>query len=298
MARSACPRVRRLWLALLGGGLGLGLAACGGGGDDGPMPAAAPGQGAQAPNPDCVPVEEGTYFVVRDGRLAPASAPDPIVIEREAPRSWAERLEDRFPDLGFPWLKLDARNASSGVVTLTGLAPTPEAKEAAFEAGEAAIKGVPEGRDLLIVDGISVEGGDEPVGAALGELDEGPTVQACQDAFTQVMQGRNVSFGFGGSRIDEQSARLLDAASGVAMLCQDYEIEIGGHTDKVGDAIRNQRLSENRAVAVRQYLIDRGVPPGSLRAVGYGEAELLDTSDTEAAHARNRRTEFTVREAR
>ena len=272
----------------------LGLAACGGQ----PTPANRVAEQIATENPlDCVPIQEGTYFVVQNGRLAPTGAPETVVIEREVPRNWAERLEAGFPDLGYPWMQLDARNIDAGVVTLTGLAPTRASKEAALVAGEAALRGVPDGRDLLVVDGISVEGGEEAVGAALGELDASATVQSCQNAFTQVMRGRNVAFGFGGSQIEGESARLLDAASGVAILCQDYRIEIGGHTDKVGDAIINQHLSETRAQAVLQYLVDRGVPAGSLRAVGYGEAELLDTGDTEAAHARNRRTEFTVREA-
>lgn len=272
--------------------LALGLAACGAE----PAPTDRVAQQIATENPlDCVPIQEGTYFVVQNGRLAPASAPQSAATEADAPRGWADQVEAGFTDLGYSWLQLDARNVDAGVVTLTGRAPTQASKEAALTAGEAALRSVPEGRDLLVVDGISVEGGGKAVGAALSELDAGATVQSCQNAFTQVMRGRNVAFGFGGSQIEGESARLLDAASGVAILCQDHRIEIGGHTDKVGDAIINQRLSETRARAVLQYLVDRGVPAGSLRAVGYGEAELLDTGDTEAAHARNRRTEFTVR---
>lgn len=257
-------------------------------------------QASQGGDVECVPIEEGALYRVVDGRLTAASAPDPVIIERviEPEMNWAERVEARFPDIGFPWLQLDARNAGSGVVTLTGLAPSTEAKNEALAAGEEAIKSVPQGRDILVIDGISVEGGEEGVGAALGDLDDNASVETCQNAFSRVMNGRNVSFGTGGASISGQSARLLDAATGVAILCSEYEIEVRGHTDSVGDALYNQRLSERRANAVRQYLIDKGVPAGSLEAVGYGESEPLDDRDAPEAHARNRRTEFVVREAR
>ena len=247
---------------------------------------------------ECVPIEEGALYRVVDGKLTAAEAPDPVIIERvvEPALTWTERIEASFPDLGFAWMQLDSRNADAGVVTLTGLAPTEDAKARALDAGETAIKATPQGRDLLIIDGISVEGGEEAVGAALDTLTSAASAQECQDAFARVMEGRNVSFRTAGASINDESARLLDAASAVATLCQDYEIEIGGHTDAVGNAINNQRLSERRAESVRQFLISKGVSGEALVAVGYGESELLDTGDTPEAHARNRRTEFTVRE--
>ncbi len=248
-----------------------------------------------------VPVtgEEGAYYQLVDGAFTVVEPPEPEIIERivEAPRSWSDRMEASFPDLGFPWLKLDARNLDAGVVTLTGLAPTDDAKTRALAAGETAIKATPEGADLLVVDGVSVEGGETAVGSALAGLDERPGLGACQNAFNETMDGRFVSFAAGGSTINDESARLLDALTGVAILCKDYRIEIGGHTDTTGNALDNQRLSEQRAAAVRTYLVDRGVPGDSLRAIGFGEARPLVQGDSPEVHARNRRVEFTVRES-
>lgn len=270
-----------------------------------------------AGDPACVPIPEGAifqqasgkfapiggegdagdYYQIVDGQLTEVDPPEPEIIERivEAPRSWSDRMEGSFPNLGFPWLKLDARNLDAGVVTLTGLAPTEEAKTRALAAGEEAIKATQEGGDLLVVDGISVEGGEAAVGSALAELDERPSVSACQSAFNDTMDGRLVSFAAGGATINDESARLLDALTGVAMLCRDYRIEIAGHTDTTGSALANQRLSEQRAEAVRGYLVERGVPAASLRAVGFGEVRPLVRGDSPEAHARNRRVEFTVR---
>jgi len=258
------------------------LAACGGPGNGG---------GTQA-DEWCVPVEEGATFRVENGRLVATDGANPLADAT----GWTGRVERQIAENGFGWLGLDDRNVGAGVLALTGTAPSAAAKAAGLEAGEAAIKSVPEGRDLLVIDGISVEGGDEAVGAALSELDRTPSAAECQNAFSRVMEGRNVSFSTAGAQIDTESARLLDAATGVAIICQDYEIEVAGHTDKRGDPIDNQRLSEARANAVRDYLIDRGVPAGTLSAAGYGAARLLDERDTEEAHRRNRRTEFILRE--
>jgi len=241
--------------------------------------------------------EAGAYYQIVDGVFTEVDAPEPEIIERviEAPRGWSDRMEAAFPGIGFPWLKLDARNLDAGVVTLTGLAPTEDAKNRALAAGEAAIKDTPEGTGLLVVDGICVEGGEAAVGTALSELDERPSLSACQSAFDDTMDGRFVSFGAGGAAINEESARLLDALTGVAILCKDYRVEVGGHTDTTGSALANQQLSEQRAEAVRQYLIGKGVDGGMLRAEGYGEVRPLVQGDTPEAHARNRRVEFTVR---
>jgi len=89
---------------------------------------------------------------------------------------------------------------------------------------------------------------------------------------------------------------LLDVVTGVAFLCKDYEIEIGGHTDVRGSSEINQQLSEARAGAVKEYLVARGVPEEGLNAVGYGETKPLDPTDSLEAYGKNRRTEFVVRQ--
>lgn len=255
---------------------------------------ASDGSGKRASSADewCVPVEEGATFRVQQGRLVPTDGSNPLA----AARGWTGQIESQIAERGFSWLKLDDRNVGAGVLTLTGIAPSRAAKAAGLEAGEAAIKAVPEGRDLLVIDGISVEGGGEAVGAALSDLDGKPTVADCQRAFSRVMEGRNVSFSTAGADISVESARLLDAATGVAIICKAFEIEVAGHSDKRGDPIDNQRLSEARANSVRDYLINRGVAAEILTASGYGAARLLDEGDSDEAHRRNRRTEFVVRE--
>jgi len=70
-------------------------------------------------------------------------------------------------------------------------------------------------------------------------------------------------------------------------------ISISGHTDNVGNARRNQRLSEARAQAVRDYLVEHGIDGGRIEAVGYGDQRPTASNDTEAGRRQNRRIEAT-----
>ncbi len=71
-------------------------------------------------------------------------------------------------------------------------------------------------------------------------------------------------------------------------------IEIAGHTDSVGDASYNTKLSQQRAEAVRQYFITGGIEGGRIQARGYGEAQPTADNSTEEGRARNRRVEMRV----
>ncbi len=73
-------------------------------------------------------------------------------------------------------------------------------------------------------------------------------------------------------------------------------IEIGGHTDNVGSEEYNKKLSQQRAQAVVNYLIAKGIAKTSIVAVGYGETKPVTTNDTEEGKAKNRRVEFRVLE--
>ena len=272
--------------------LALGMAACGN--------AAVQNDGASQ-NADatvCVPVpDKGQYFVFEGGKFVPTVSPTTEIVERvvvkEAELGWVQQVEDQFPGMGYSWMGLNVRRNTA---TLIGVAPDATTKEAAFNAGKAAVLSHADGANMNVIDGISVEGGAAGVGAALAGLDDLPTLQACQAAFVDIMNGRNVEFTVGSDVIKPESARLLDAVSGVASLCAAYKIEVGGHADSRGEDSLNLVLSQDRADAVREYLGTKGVDMSLISAVGYGETQPLDTSETLEAYNRNRRTEFTVQE--
>jgi outer membrane protein OmpA-like peptidoglycan-associated protein len=97
--------------------------------------------------------------------------------------------------------------------------------------------------------------------------------------------------------IQVQSHELLNQVAAVVVSHPELRrVRIEGHTDSRGDDAYNQRLSAQRADAVRTYLINAGVDPGRLQAVGHGESKPVDKAENEAAWEKNRRVEFVVAE--
>ncbi len=83
----------------------------------------------------------------------------------------------------------------------------------------------------------------------------------------------------------------------VAKVLQDrakIHVRIEGHTDSRGGDGYNMRLSQGRANSVRSYLIRRGIDPGRMQAVGYGETRPIASNRTRAGRAQNRRVEFFI----
>ncbi|WP_028665048.1 OmpA family protein [Runella zeae] len=72
------------------------------------------------------------------------------------------------------------------------------------------------------------------------------------------------------------------------------KVEIAGHTDNVGGDVPNQELSQDRAEAVRSYLLSKGISSIRLRAKGYGKARPIAPNTTEDGKAQNRRVEFVI----
>jgi outer membrane protein OmpA-like peptidoglycan-associated protein len=105
---------------------------------------------------------------------------------------------------------------------------------------------------------------------------------------------RNVFFPTASHELLPASEVELDKLVRLLFLNPALRIELGGHTDNVGNDAANQQLSEQRAHAVRDHLIGRGVDAARVTARGYGEARPVATNDTEEGRALNRRTEVTV----
>ena len=75
-----------------------------------------------------------------------------------------------------------------------------------------------------------------------------------------------------------------------------FNVEIAGHTDSTGSAEYNENLSDRRANAVREYLIEQGISAERLSAQGYGEVVPVASNETASGRAMNRRVEFRVSE--
>jgi OmpA-OmpF porin, OOP family len=95
--------------------------------------------------------------------------------------------------------------------------------------------------------------------------------------------------------VTPSSRPALEALFAEVAKRQAVEVQVTGHTDRVGSDADNDRLSLQRAEAVRTMLIQRGINSNFLRAVGRGEREPLIPTPDEQAESRNRRVEVIVR---
>jgi Outer membrane protein and related peptidoglycan-associated (lipo)proteins len=75
---------------------------------------------------------------------------------------------------------------------------------------------------------------------------------------------------------------------------ENEKVEIGGHTDNVGNGTDNLKLSQQRAESIRQYLLKRGIHPTRVVAKGYGASQPVDDNSTDEGRQRNRRTEVKI----
>lgn len=103
-----------------------------------------------------------------------------------------------------------------------------------------------------------------------------------------------IQFETGRSVIKKTSFPILDQVVDVMNENPSYDLEIHGHTDSQGDDAKNQVLSEERAAAVRTYLIGKGVAANRLQSFGHGETMPIADNKTAAGRAQNRRVEFKV----
>jgi OOP family OmpA-OmpF porin len=104
----------------------------------------------------------------------------------------------------------------------------------------------------------------------------------------------NVFFDSGKSTLRPESNKELDQLAEYLNLKKTVTIEIAGHTDNVGDAAANQKLSEDRANSVKQYLAKKGIAADRIQAKGYGDTQPVADNGTAAGKQKNRRTEVHI----
>lgn len=103
-----------------------------------------------------------------------------------------------------------------------------------------------------------------------------------------------VNFEFNSAKLEVNAQRLLDRVGESLLDSPTFTVELQGHTDNTGTDAYNLILSQDRANAVKAYLIGKGVEPERMVARGYGERQPVADNSTDEGRIRNRRVEMKV----
>ncbi len=212
---------------------------------------------------------------------------------------------------------IEAAVSTSGVV-LSGVMPDQPSLDS-LVAGAGTVwgpenvdsSGLEVGEDYTLEGGTvritgSVDAGDtRPATLAAGLSELGATVEnqvefdesaealgRLEEELREQLRANPINFELGSAEIASDSDAILEQAAAAISAAPGIEVEIVGHTDSTGDPAANQTLSQERAVAVRDRLVELGVSADRLEARGAGADEPIASNDTEEGRAENRRIEF------
>jgi len=104
----------------------------------------------------------------------------------------------------------------------------------------------------------------------------------------------DVLFDTGKYSLKPGAREKLAKVAGILLAYPGLNIAVGGYTDNVGGDAMNQKLSENRAGSVRDYLVQQGVLTDSVTASGFGNSLAVASNDNAAGRQQNRRVELVV----
>jgi outer membrane protein OmpA-like peptidoglycan-associated protein len=174
----------------------------------------------------------------------------------------------------------------------------------------ASIKGVEvacDGRDILLKGTVESEAVKLKAGAAAmmlpgvrtvdNQLTVAPTAEAVQTQLNEILLRKKIEFETAKDVILPASTPVLEEALAVLQQAPNLTIAINGHTDSMGVAQRNKDLSARRAKAVANWFQSHGVAAGRLSSAGFGSEKPIDSNDTEAGRAKNRRVEIIANQA-
>lgn len=162
-------------------------------------------------------------------------------------------------------------------VTVRGVLPDQAARSAVLQEVTALLPGDIKLNDLTTV-----------AGNVLNEAQ----LKAQSDLNRILLKG--IEFATGKDDLSTASTTTLMEAASALNAIPDVNIEIGGHTDNVGNAAANNALSLARANAVKRFLTGQGIAAGRLTAKGYGPTQPIADNSTDSGKQRNRRIEFRI----
>jgi len=104
----------------------------------------------------------------------------------------------------------------------------------------------------------------------------------------------NILFTSGKATLLPSSFKELDKLAELLRTNSNTRIEVSGHTDNVGSAATNKKISKERALTVRNYLVSRGIEEERVEYQGYGFDQPIAPNDTPEGKAQNRRVEIKI----
>ncbi|MFZ5593536.1 MAG: OmpA family protein [Pseudomonadota bacterium] len=116
--------------------------------------------------------------------------------------------------------------------------------------------------------------------------------KGCEIPAVIVLKG--VNFATNSAKLTQGSLAILDEAASTLVKNSDITAEVAGHTDNRGVPAKNKKLSQQRAEAVMNYLVSKGVDASRLTAKGYGQENPMADNGTEDGRAQNRRVELRI----
>ncbi len=174
-------------------------------------------------------------------------------------------------------------NPSGEVVTTAGKTETRQDKRDLTAATEVLVLAfADDGFD--VTDGVL--GPPKPPAPTKAEVEE------LDRTLTELIEGKVVEFEFASDQLTPVGTALLDELLVALNEFPAVSVEIAGHADAQGSAVRNLDLSRRRAEAVVIYFVGQGEDPERFAAVGYGDTRPIADNSTEAGRQKNRRIEF------
>lgn len=195
--------------------------------------------------------------------------------------------EDKCPDVAGT-----AKYAGCPVPDTDGDGINDEQDKCPAEKGYARYQGCP----IPDTDGDGVNDEEDKCPSRSGPVSNMGCPEIAKEVIEKVnMAAKNVFFATGSYKLLAKSYKSLNDVAAIMKSDESLMLDIDGHTDDVGTNENNQTLSENRAGAVREYLVSKGVEESRMKSTGFGEEKPIADNKTVAGRAKNRRTEMTVR---
>ena len=122
------------------------------------------------------------------------------------------------------------------------------------------------------------------------------TIAACQNQLNKLHLNENITFKSGSAQILSSSYPALKKIITLKKSCPNTTLYIKGHTDATGSKKFNQQLSQKRANAVKNHLVQLGIESKLMDTKGFGEEQPIADNQTWAGRQKNRRIEITIKE--